>query len=101
MAAGRPKPIAAKPLEMSTVLGSRASQKRATQSLWAPTSRHEDVVGRHELAQVAQHALRLDRRVVVVAHVERHFEGAVVGRHLDVRQGAVAQQVAELFDDVR
>ena len=54
--------------------------------------------GADELAQVAQDPLRLDRRVVVVAHVERHFEGAVVGRHLYVRQGAVAQQVAELFD---
>ena len=32
IAAGRPKPIAAKPLEMSTVLGSRASQKRDTQA---------------------------------------------------------------------
>ena len=38
IAAGSPKPMAANPLLMSTVLGSRASQKRATQSLWAPTS---------------------------------------------------------------
>src|SRR5450759_5092348 len=38
MAAGSPKPMAANPLLMSTVLGSRAPQKRATQSLWAPTS---------------------------------------------------------------
>ena len=38
MVAGRPKPMAANPLLMSTVLGSLASQKRATQSLCAPTS---------------------------------------------------------------
>ena len=67
MAAGSPKPMAANPLLMSTVLGSRASQKRATQSLWAPTSETRTSSGAKRRAQVAQHALRLDRQVVVRA----------------------------------
>ena len=43
IAPGRAMPIAAKPFEMITVFGSYAWYSRATQILWAPTSRHDDV----------------------------------------------------------
>ena len=47
------------------MFGSYAWNSRATQILWAPTSRHHDVLGREHGAQVRDRLLRLDRPAVV------------------------------------
>ena len=66
IAPGSPMPIAAKPLEMMTVFGRRVDRRLATQSLCAPTSEIDHVVGLERRLEIRDDPLGQQRECVVV-----------------------------------